>query len=264
MARRSGVEQAPPVHGVEALLDAIERGSARDVSACVSAGATLEDPREGRIEGVEAVRAWVERAHAWLRGLSARSVSVRLTVEGRHAVLERLFQIVVRREKRQLPVAVSVDVDEGGLLAAVRIYHSFWTLERGHRVRGRLLPAGGAAAPRPPVDAYHRALADGDVDAVLACYARNATVREPAGEPFVHRGLRGLRRLYGAMLMDGGLRLEHARTVDDGVACALEYTVVRWGRAELPPQAGVAVYERNASGLLRAARIYDDVDPPWE
>jgi hypothetical protein len=30
----------------------------------------------------------------------------------------------------------------------------------------------------------------------------------------------------------------------------------------VPPQAGVAVYERGSSGFLAAARIYDDVAPP--
>jgi hypothetical protein len=144
----------------------------------------------------------------------------------------------------------------------VRIYHSFWPLERGHRVRGRLLPARRGLALRPPIDAYQRALAKGDVDAVLACYARDGTAREPAGEPFLHRGLRGLRRLYGALLMNGGIPLEHARASDDGTACALEYTVVRWGGTDLPPQAGAAVYERDRDGLIRASRIYDDVDPP--
>ena len=49
---------------------------------------------------------------------------------------------------------------------------------------------------------------------------------------------------------------------DDGAACAIEYNAVRWGRTEIPPQAGVAVYVRGRSGLLSAARIYDDVDPP--
>jgi hypothetical protein len=38
--------------------------------------------------------------------------------------------------------------------------------------------------------------------------------------------------------------------------------VVRWGKTELPPQAGVAVYVRGESGKLAAARIYDDTDPP--
>ena len=49
---------------------------------------------------------------------------------------------------------------------------------------------------------------------------------------------------------------------DDGVRCALEYNCVRWGRNELPPQAGVTVFERAPDGLLAAVRVYDDVEPP--
>ncbi len=44
--------------------------------------------------------------------------------------------------------------------------------------------------------------------------------------------------------------------------CAIEYNCVPWGVSEIPPQAGVAVYERGSSGLLSAARIYEDVEPP--
>jgi hypothetical protein len=61
---------------------------------------------------------------------------------------------------------------------------------------------------------------------------------------------------------DGGIPLEHCAFVDSDRACALEYNVVRWGKTELPPQAGVAVYVRGQSGKLVAARIYDDTDPP--
>ena len=60
----------------------------------------------------------------------------------------------------------------------------------------------------------------------------------------------------------GGIPLEHCAVVDNGRTCALEYNVRRWGRTELPRQAGVAVYVRGESGRLAAARIYDDVDPP--
>jgi hypothetical protein len=113
------------------------------------------------------------------------------------------------------------------------------------------------------VDAYQEALARGDVEGVLACCERNATVREPAGEPWVHRGPRGLRRLYGTMFANGGgISLELGHAVDDGVACAIEYTVVRWGRTPLPPQPGLVVYERGATGLIRATRLYDAVEPP--
>jgi hypothetical protein len=72
-----------------------------------------------------------------------------------------------------------------------------------------------------------------------------------------------LRELYGHMFANGGgIGLEHCTLTDDGVRCAIEYNCVRWGASEIPAQAGVAVYERGSSGLLAAARIYDDVEPP--
>ena len=46
--------------------------------------------------------------------------------------------------------------------------------------------------------------------------------------------------------------------------CVLEYNCVRWGNHDLPPQAGIGVYERGPDGLLAAARIYDDVEAPFD
>jgi hypothetical protein len=63
-----------------------------------------------------------------------------------------------------------------------------------------------------------------------------------------------------AILGPGGIPLEHCTVSDDGVACAIEFNAVAFGKEELVPQAGIAVYERGASGLLHAARIYDDVN----
>ena len=51
---------------------------------------------------------------------------------------------------------------------------------------------------------------------------------------------------------------------DDGVRCALEYNCVRWGSHDLQPQAGIGVYERGPGGLLAAARVYDDVEAPFD
>ena len=89
--------------------------------------------------------------------------------------------------------------------------------------------------------------------------------REPAGADNVHRGPEGLREFYEWLLSNGGgIPLEHCSVTDDERTCALEYNVVRWGQAELPPEAGIAIYVRGESGKLAAARIYDDADPPLE
>ena len=60
----------------------------------------------------------------------------------------------------------------------------------------------------------------------------------------------------------GGIGLQYCTVTDDGVRCALEYNCVRWGSHDLPPQAGIGVFERGADGLLAAARVYDDVEAP--
>jgi hypothetical protein len=113
------------------------------------------------------------------------------------------------------------------------------------------------------VGEYQRALAAGDIDAAVGAFEPDGCVREPAGGQYVHRGTEELRALYTLFFSNGGgIPLEHCTATDDGRACALEYNVVAWGRTELPPEAGVAVYVRSHHGKLAAARIYDDSSPP--
>ena len=245
------------------FLDALARGFTSEIAEHLADEAVIDDPREGRVTGTEPVHRWLVDAHAWLASLAVRVEAVRVTRAGERAAIEWLAHATVEGEARDIPIAAVMELEQHGLLRAVRLYHSFWPLENRHRLRGRVLPARRDLALAPPVDAYQAALAAGDVDAVIACFEPEAYVREPAGEPWVHHGREALRELYASFFANGGgIPLEHGNVVDDGVACAVEYTVVRWGRTDLPPQAGVAVYQRGASGLLCAARIYDDVEPP--
>jgi hypothetical protein len=62
----------------------------------------------------------------------------------------------------------------------------------------------------------------------------------------------------------GGVDLEYCAVTDDGVRCALEYNCLRWGTHELPPQAGLGIYERGQDGLLASVRVYDDIEAPTE
>jgi hypothetical protein len=62
----------------------------------------------------------------------------------------------------------------------------------------------------------------------------------------------------------GGIELQPCAVTDDGARCAVEYNCLRWGIHDLPPQAGLGVYERGPDGLLAAARVYDDVEVPAE
>jgi hypothetical protein len=89
--------------------------------------------------------------------------------------------------------------------------------------------------------------------------------RGPFGPKYTHRGPGELRSFFTECFSaGGGIRLQDCAITDDGVRCALEYNCVRWGSHDLPPQAGIAVYERGPDGLLAAARAYDDVEAPVE
>jgi hypothetical protein len=143
------------------------------------------------------------------------------------------------------------------------MYYSTWPLTGRHAKRPPLLQPDPEMHEPDVVGEYQHALAAGDVDAIVAAFEPGGYAREPAGAQYIHRGLEGLRAFYERQFSnDGGISLERCTLTDDTRACALEYNVERWGKTELWPEAGVAVYVRGESGKLAAARIYDDTDPP--
>jgi hypothetical protein len=113
------------------------------------------------------------------------------------------------------------------------------------------------------VGRYQAALEAGDADALVGTFEPDGYYQEPLGTHPAHSGSAALRTFFaGRFGAGGGIELEHCVVTDDGVRCALEYNCVRWGSHELPPQAGLGVYERGPDGLLAAARVYDDIEPP--
>ena len=140
-------------------------------------------------------------------------------------------------------MAVAADRGAHGRIGEVRLYYSTWPLTGRHAHRPPLLQADPELSEPDVVGVYQRALAAGDLDAVLAAFEPDGYAREPAGADHVHSGPEDLRRFYAWLFSnDGGIPLEHCSVIDDGRASALEYNVVRWGQAELSPEAGMAVY----------------------
>ena len=223
----------------------------------------LYDPVRGRVKGVPAFKAFVAHMTDWLvrRNVSVENVD--------HVVLPRggFEEVVLHLDgdtgRVALPFAIVGDRRGDGRVDELRIYHSNRPLTGRHASRSPLLQPDPELRGSDVVAEHQRALATGDVDAVVAAFEPDGYARDPAGADQVHRGRDGLRAFYDRMFSyGGGIAQEHCAIVADGRTCALEYNVVRWGREQLLPQAGVAVYVQGDSGKLAAVRVYDDIEPP--
>jgi len=222
----------------------------------------LYDPVRGRIRGARAFEAFVTETSAWLRQRNVSVEDVERVVAERHGFEELVLHLDGETGRLDLPVAIVAEKSDG-LIDELRIYSSSWPLTGRHANRPPLLQPDPELRESDVVGQYQRALAAGDVDAIVAAFEPDGYAREPAGGAHVHSGRDGLRAFYERLFSNGGgIPLEHCALIDDGRSCALEYNVVRWGKTELPPEAGVAVYVRGETGKLAAARIYDDADPP--
>jgi hypothetical protein len=100
------------------------------------------------------------------------------------------------------------------------------------------------------VDRYQRALAAGDLNAMVEAFEPDGYACEPAGAEYRHQGREGLRSFYESQFSNGGgIPQEHCSIVDDGRICALEYNLSRWGRADCGHrQASQPMSEAGAAG----------------
>jgi len=223
----------------------------------------LHDPIRGRVKGTRAFEAFASEMSSWLRQHNFSVEDVGHVITERHGFEEVILHFDGQSGGVDLPVAIVADFRSDGRIDELRIYFSNWPFAGHHSRRPPLLQHDPELRESDVVGDYQGALAAGDVDAIVAAFEPDGYAREPAGGQHVHRDLDGLRSFYELLFSNGGgIPLEHCAVIDDGCSCALEYNVVRWGKTQLPPEAGVAVYVRGQSGKLAAARIYDDIDPP--
>jgi hypothetical protein len=225
---------------------------------------TLDDPLFGRATGIPALAQRIEEIAAWLIKSDGAFDKVAFLMGSDRDVTEGTLTVSI--EGQRVTVAVAVVAERRPERAVeLRVYYSTKRMGTQAAVRSPLLARDDGVLVPPPVAMHLEALARGDLNAVVASFEHAATVRGADGQEYAKLdGESPLRSYYENLCSSavgqgaGTVLLKNAR-VDDGRACALEYTVVRVRGQEVPPQPGFAVFERGESGLLRAVRIYGDI-----
>jgi limonene-1,2-epoxide hydrolase len=214
------------------------------------------DPRAGEVRGHRQLRQFVRHNDSWLAGRHARTTTVASTRTDGRAVVELLAQLDGDEGELTWPIAVVAEYPDDASVV-FRTYCSQWPVDGQRRLRPPILGPGHARAG-DVVGRFLAALAAGDADAAVAAFASDGCLREPLGRE--NHGTAALRTYFRTSLGVGGIELDQCAVTDDGVRCAVEYNCVRWDGHDVRPQAGIAVHERTADGLLAAVRFYDDVE----
>jgi ketosteroid isomerase-like protein len=251
--------QADPV---AQYLTALSEGDTHALETVWPGEVVVYDPRAGEVRGHKQLRRFVLRNQAWLAERHARIERVAATATDGRAVVELLAHLVTDGQEVAWPVAVVAESTDRSVV--FRTYCSQQPVDGRRHLRPPILTPSVLSSDGV-VDRYHAALDAGDAEAIVGTFASDGYFREPIGTRATHRGTGELRSFFTRCFSaGGGIGLQHCVVTDDGVRCAVEYNCVRWGRHDLPPQAGIGVYERGPDGLLVAARVYDDVEAPVE
>ncbi len=258
---RSQTRATGQANPVAQYVAALNEGDTRLLEEAWPGEVVVYDPRAGEIRGHRQLRRFVSHNRSWLASLHARTETVASTVAGDRAVVELLAHVDHRGRELAWPVAVVAECPDDSS-AVFRTYCSQWPVDEQHHLRPPLLKPG-PGRPGDVVGRYQDALAAGDTEAVVSTFAPEGYFRGPSGPSYAHRGPDELRSFYTRCFSaGGGIGLQHCALTDDGVRCVQEFNCVRWGSHDLPPQAGLAVYERSPDRLLAAVRVYDDIEPP--
>ena len=247
---------------VRQYITALNRGDSRALEDVWPGHVVVYDPHEGEVRGHRQLRQFVRRSQAALARRHARVEITASWVVGDRAVVELMAHLADDAgQEIAWPVAVVAESPDDRSIV-FRSYFSRRSMDGQHHLRPPILERG-SAYPADIVGRYQAALAAGDAEALVSTFTPDGYYREPLGPLYTHRGRGELRSFFRLCFSaGGGIGVQHCAVTDDSTHCAVEYNCVRWGSHDLPPQAGIAIYERSSDGLLAAARVYDDVEAP--
>jgi ketosteroid isomerase-like protein len=262
LARRQ-TQEAGRADPVAEYFAALNQGDTHVLETVWPGEVVIFDPRAGEVRGHKQLRRFVSRNKAFLAERHADTQKVAATCGPERAVVELLADLTYDGRAVRWPLAVVAESPDDRSVV-FRTYCTQWPVDGQRHVRPPMLEPDDVQLDEV-VSRYQEALNAGDVDAIVQTFAPDGYLREPLGPEFQHRGHEQLHTYFSQCFSaGGGIDLQPCSVTDDGVRCALEYNCVRWGGYELPPQAGIAIFERGPAGLLAAVRVYDDVKSPLD
>jgi len=243
----------------EVYLPALASSQPDQLARRLGDRATVDDPIFGRTSGMPALLTYLQEVSAWLTKHAGTFDKLAFTMGSDRDVTEGTLTLTYEGRRVTVPVAVVAERRKEREVE-LRCYYSTRPINGAHAVRSPLLPQDDEVSVPPPVAAHLDALGKGEAGAIVASFETNGTLRDAEGASYAKEG-GGLEAHY-VKLFGGqaGIEVLKGARADDGRTCALEYTIVRVRGKGVPPQAGLAVYERGESGLLHAVRVYEDVE----
>jgi hypothetical protein len=240
-----------------ALVDVSMRDEAiSSLAARLGPKATVDDPVQGRAAGLDAVRALLDKTAAWLAERRATYQRLAFVQGVDRDATEGALALTIGGEATELPVAVVAERRKSREVE-VRVYFDGTAFGAG-AARAPLVAESAEVLLPPPIGELLDALAKGDVTAIGAQFEEEGAVRAARGARHAKKD-GGLAAYFATRVAGGGIEVARGGTADDARTVALEITLTKAHGRAVAPQAGLLVFERGDSGLLRWLRVYGDL-----
>ena len=240
----------------DVYFPAILDGALGPLSIRLGPRATVDDPMFGRTTGLPALDGLLKQVHEWLVKTSAVYTRGHFTTGIDRDVTEGRLALNVDGNAVDLPVAVVAERRRSREVE-LRVYYATRPVTGKSAPRPALLTHKNDLVLPPLVVDHLDSMKKGRIDQVLACFEADAVVTDPFGIARANVG--GGLRAYYEKLLAGGWDVHRGGAADDGRTCAVEVSLTKSACKDISPQAGLMVYEKGDSGLIRAIRVYDDL-----
>ncbi len=245
----------------DVFFPALLSDSQEELGKRLGSRAKIYSPIFGAASGPE-VSSRLKELAAWLSDRSAAFSASSTLVGIDRDVTEGTLSMRLNEQHVELPVALIMERKRAREID-LRVYHATLPLKRWQAAR----PHRGQSEKDPAVPAHvaeHLALMRlGDVDALVAGFETEGSVRGGTGKVHARPG-GGMHEFYVRLLQSGPAANDWQPVVisvaDDGRTCAVEYETSKLRDGESAPKEGAMIFERGASGLFSSVRIYDEAE----